>query len=319
MSCVNIYAQNPFCTLKSSPVVENTMTTKKNQNEREKTYRSAHFVEEGCGFRFRLQDPVGNGWSSKNGIQITVDDVDYGIVTLPWGGGGYAEVFRILPSGEVQFIWIGEFYYPAHCFEIYNSADSLIYKSGTPIPDPLFLIYQNECPIDEECLPVTDLEGVHIQEIKQVELTWKAPNSTYFTGFEIYRNEELIAQAPPATVSYSDNTEALEPGNYKYCVIPVYPFECDDLEETCVTIPIGVGINNFKDNIFIFPNPANDVVNILGIDVVNVKVFNNIGQIVLTQNNSNIINVSGLTNGIYLLSIETSTGCIIHNKIIINH
>jgi hypothetical protein len=111
----------------------------------------------------------------------------------------------------------------------------------------------------------------------------------------------------------------LEPGNYKYCVIPVYPFECDDLEETCVTIPIGVGINNFKDNIFIFPNPAINVVSILGIDVVNVKVFNNIGQLLINKNNTNTINVSQLSNGIYIFSIEDSTGRTIHNKIIINH
>jgi hypothetical protein len=167
-----------------------------------------------------------------------------------------------------------------------------------------------------ECLPVTDLEGAYNSETDQVNLSWIAPESTYLTGFEIYRNEELIDSLPPLTISYTDNTEALETGNYKYCVVPVYPFPCD-LEETCVNIPIDVGINNYQDNILIYPNPASSAVYITGADIANVKIFNNIGQLILTQHNTNAINVSELRNGIYFLFIETSTESITQKKIII--
>jgi len=109
----------------------------------------------------------------------------------------------------------------------------------------------------------------------------------------------------------------LEEGNYKYCVIPVYPPECD-LEDECIT-NIYVGIKTYSSILHLYPNPANNTVNITGADIANVKVFNNTGQLILNEYNTNEINVSKLPNGIYILSIEISTGYIIYKKIIINH
>jgi hypothetical protein len=67
----------------------------------------------------------------------------------------------------------------------------------------------------------------------------------------------------------------------------------------------------------IYPNPANNVVNIMGADIKNVKIYNSMGQSILNQHNTNVINVSKLQNGIYLLFIEVSQGNIIQKKIII--
>jgi hypothetical protein len=243
-----------------------------------------------------------------------VDGVDYGIVTLPWGGGGYAEEIRKLPSGDVQCKWLGVFYYTYHCFEIYNSLDSMIFKSDKYLPDELFLIYQNECI---ECLPLTDFEGVYIAEEHQVNLNWIAPESTDLIGFDIFRNDELMEHLPPSTVSFSDNTETLENGDYKYCVVPVYPVACD-LDAECFETNINVGIINYKDNITIYPNPATNLIHLSSDKVSEVKIYNNIGQLILNEYNTNEINVSALTNGIYILLIETSTGNI-QKKITINH
>jgi len=318
MSCANLYAQNPYCTLKqSSSVVSNTMnsTTKDVQNERQRFYRSTHFEGEGCSFRFRLQHPMGgSGWSSSNGIQITVDGVDYGIVTLPWGQGSYAEVIKLLSSGEVQFTWLGGFIDSYHCFEIYNSSDSLIYKSDKAMPnDGLFLTYPNEC-----CTPLTDFEGAYIPEENQVNLSWTAPTSVDLQGFDIYRNDVLINYVDFSTLFYSDNTTHLATGYYTYCVKPVYPFVCT-FEEACFETYIELSIKNYASILHLYPNPAYNTVHITGADIVNVKIFNNVGQLLLNQDNKNVINVSALTNGIYILSIEISAGNIIQKKMIINH
>ncbi|MDR2972936.1 MAG: T9SS type A sorting domain-containing protein [Bacteroidales bacterium] len=280
-------------------------------------FSNAHFESELCNFRFVLLDRQGFGWFPESGIEITVDGVNYGLINLPWGTP-YGEEIRALPSGEVIFTWIGSYNYMKNYFEIYNSLDELIYSS--PEDDFLyenpFFTYQNECIA---CIPLSDFEGEYDSETKQVNLTWIAPESDDLTGFEIYRNEELLAQVPPSTISYSDNTAELADGDYKYCVVPVYPSVCN-LDEKCFEAYItNVGIVNYIDNILIYPNPANDIVTISGIRVSNVKVFNNVGQLVLYQHNTNTVNVTELQNGIYLLSIEVSTGHIIHKKIIINH
>jgi len=283
------------------------------ENE-QKSYTAINFGDNLCNFRFVLSEEYGVGWSSSAGIKITVDGVDYGLIRLPWGVGNYyAEEIVPLPSGEVQLYWIGSFSINYH-FEVYNSLDELIYTSSYPLFGGVFLTYQNECI---ECLPITDFDGIYIPDIKEVHLTWKVPESADLIGFDIYRNDELINHIPPSTVFYSDNTEELENGTYKYCVVPIYPSICT-LDEKCFETQIDVGIENYTATLHLYPNPANDIVHISGFDITNVKIFNTIGQLILNQHNTNTINVSKLTNGIYILSIEISTGYIIHKKIIIN-
>jgi len=305
MNYVNLAAQNPYCEWDSKHRAANiTNITDLILNERE-----------GCSFKFLLKDPTTAGWSAENSIIISVDGVDFDVLKLPWGTP-YAEEIRVLPSGEIQFSWTGFFNPARHCFEIYNSLNERIFESPFPgLYEGVFLTYQNECI---ECIPITDFEGEYNSENKQVNLAWKAPESDDLIRFDIFRNDILIAHLPPSIVFYSDNTAELEDGDYKYCAVPVYPSECT-FDEKCFKTYINIGVKNYKDNILVYPNPANNIVTISGIDVANVKIFNNIGQLLLNEYNTNEINASKLTNGIYILSIETLTGNTIQKKLIINH
>ena len=210
-------------------------------------------------------------------------------------------------------VWFANFA-PSFHIKVYNSSNELIYTSPEYLPPGLFFTYQNEC----SCLPVTDFEGVYIQEENQVNLSWNAPETPALLGFDIYRNDIPIAKVAPTVIFYSDSTANLESGIYKYCVIPVYTAVCN-LEDACFETPINVGIKDYSDNIMIYPNPANDVIHITGTDIANVKVFNNIGQLILTQHNTNTINISALQNGFYILSVETINRQITQKKLIINH
>jgi hypothetical protein len=271
-----------------------------------------------CEIRIFMWHLAGTGWYNNSGIQITVDGVDYGTIKLPYDFEIYeGEETVLIPSGEVLFSWKGQFDAGYTGFKIYNTSGELIYTTPDYLPEGLFFTYQNECPTYEDCLPIVDFKGVYTPDIKQVNLTWIAPESDYLKGFDIYRNDERIDQLLPDTTFYTDNTAELENGDYKYCVIPVYPF-VSDLEDECFEISINVSIVDYKDNIMIYPNPANNIINVTGADIANVKIFNNIGQLILTQHNTNIINVSTLTNGLYLLTIELTTGNMIQKKIIKN-
>ena len=277
------------------------------------------FENDLCEIRIFMWNTGGTGWHNNTGIEITVDGVDYGIVKLPHAFETYeGEETVLIPSGEVLFSWIGNFQYTLYGFKIYNFSDELIYTSpNAQLPVGVFFNYTNECPHYVECLPVTDFEGVYIAESHQVHLSWKTPESDEVISINIYRNDILIDSLPSSAVSFSDNTKELENGDYKYCVIPVYPIECD-LDEKCFETNINVGVINYKDNITIYPNPATNVINIFGDSVLEVKIYNNIGQLILNEYNTNEINVSKLTNGIYILSIETLTGNTIQKKITIN-
>ena len=73
--------------------------------------------------------------------------------------------------------------------------------------------------------------------------------------------------------------------------------ECwDDVEET-ITEQVGV-----------YPNPANDMVRVEGITASEVQVYNALGQLVKTVQDSNEINVTGLSDGVYLLRITDVYG-----------
>jgi len=307
-----IFLLSVILTLNSATFAANEYTYSENEP---KTYATERFENEMCEIRIFMWSTDGTGWYNNSGVVITVDAVDYGTVKLPHAFETFeGEETVLIPSGEVLFSWIGTFPTNYIGFEIYNTLGELIYTCPNYLPAGLFFTYQNECPTYADCLPISDFEGVYAPDIKQINLTWGAPESAYLTGFDIYRNDELIDHVSPATVSYSNDIE--ENGVYKYCVIPVYPFVCN-LDQECFEAT--VGITSYNHNILIYPNPANNIIHIAGIDVAHIKIFNNIGQLILTQQHTNTLNVSALQNGIYFLSIETPTGHTTQKKLIINH
>ena len=74
-----------------------------------------------------------------------------------------------------------------------------------------------------------------------------------------------------------------------------------------------------KENlkVIVYPNPTSGVININGLNKYNLKVYNNIGQILLQANNTNAIDVSSLPNGVYLVrvsnGVKSSTKSFIKN------
>ena len=73
--------------------------------------------------------------------------------------------------------------------------------------------------------------------------------------------------------------------------------ECwDDVEEAAV------------ESVSLYPNPANDIVRVEGATAIEVKIYNSLGQLVKTVENTNEINLAGLPQGVYLLRIADAEG-----------
>ena len=64
MNYVNLAAQNPFCEKLGNPGAGNTLkpTTKIIHSNGQKSNYNLYFEEEGCIFKFLLEDPMGFGW-----------------------------------------------------------------------------------------------------------------------------------------------------------------------------------------------------------------------------------------------------------------
>jgi hypothetical protein len=69
------------------------------------------------------------------------------------------------------------------------------------------------------------------------------------------------------------------------------------------------GINNMSSKLYIYPNPAKDILTIEG-SYKSVDVFDILGNLVLSSEATKNINVSSLADGVYMLNIKTENGIV---------
>ena len=95
----------------------------------------------------------------------------------------------------------------------------------------------------------------------------------------------------------------------EWCERESLPFFCDQLDETEEQMIQ-------LDGITVSPNPSSGLVQINGIDVAEVTVYNILGQIVKTERSTNEIDLEGLPQGIYTLRIADERGFVVTKKVI---
>ncbi|MDD3686716.1 MAG: T9SS type A sorting domain-containing protein [Bacteroidales bacterium] len=133
--------------------------------------------------------------------------------------------------------------------------------------------------------------------------------SVDFTGLTSGMVSPLTASGQ--TITAADmNTMGLT-GTFDVCMSVTYD-GTDNVtanNETCVTItrnPVNVE-NNVVSNISIFPNPANDVLNVANAENANITIVDMIGNVVATVDNASAnqsINISNLANGTYFVRVN---------------
>ena len=81
-----------------------------------------------------------------------------------------------------------------------------------------------------------------------------------------------------------------------------------------------LGVDGFvaEPKIILFPNPSDNLVTIsTDLEVLSVKIFNSIGQLVYQQRNTDRIDVNSFALGNYVLKTETKTGAVYFKKLLI--
>ena len=76
------------------------------------------------------------------------------------------------------------------------------------------------------------------------------------------------------------------------------------------------GIDEKVDCVKVFPNPTTSIVYIEGTEATEVQVFNALGQLVKTAQNTNEVSLEGLPQGVYLLRVTLESGKVFSDKII---
>ncbi|MDD4141424.1 MAG: thiol protease/hemagglutinin PrtT [Bacteroidales bacterium] len=158
-----------------------------------------------------------------------------------------------------------------------------------------------EIAVDEECIAPTGLNASLL--FGKYYLSWTAPEGKNFHSYNVYRNSELLASDITET-QYTDTPTGIV---YTYGVTGVYT-SCESDPSIFV---VTVGIDDINRTLAVYPNPANDKITVEGADIISVSIYNMLGQSVKTvscDSNSTSIDIKGLSNGIYMLDINTVSG-----------
>jgi hypothetical protein len=237
-------------------------------------------------------------------------------ITIKWEAEDDVEMFAIYRNSA----WIAD-------------TDELTYTDEGTFAEGVIYTYcvkplYNDCQVTPECVEAyiepcvpADVTNVAItgnQDAKTATITWD------YTGtgatFDILRNNVWIANVSVKT--YTDNIEY--DVVYKYCIYPVA--ECAGGAYACNTITIDTpkGIIDPVTGLAVYPNPASSQVVIEGKDVLQVDIYNVVGQLVETIKSAegeyiSTIDVAKYASGAYVFKIYTSDKAIVNKPIVVRH
>jgi len=124
----------------------------------------------------------------------------------------------------------------------------------------------------------------------------------YYGWFETY-NRVVSQKNEKQTSHYGFDRTA-------YCTIPNYPLQWGQTEFW------GVEENGDNASGKLHPNPTTGIVRIEGEKASEVRVFNPLGQLVQTVQNTNEVSLEGLPQGVYLLRVTTKDGNVFSDKVV---
>ena len=137
------------------------------------------------------------------------------------------------------------------------------------------------------------------------------------TGFNVYRNNQVITTVPytgEINYSYFDNVAA---GNYTYQVSAVYSNTCESdyaltVDESTNYVEVNVtSVTDINDNVALYPNPTNGMVTIEAAGMNHITVVSTLGQVVYdAEVNADMtqLNLGQFKAGIYMVRISTENG-----------
>jgi PKD repeat protein len=253
---------------------------------------------------------IGSATASLNVYAITCGEAQ----NLPYFEGFDTEApacWTILDEDADGYSWMNAGYQPYEGSGCISSA-SYVNNVGPLNPDNWLISPALNIPANGAKLSffVNAQDAGYYEEHYGVYVSTTGTNPNNFT---LLYEEDLDA-GDRAQTPWAEKTVNLDYSN-QTIYIAIRHFNCTDmfwinLDNFSVTP--GVGIENHDVKTVIFPNPANDVLNINSTANINrVEVYNMMGQLVGAYNANDVntqINTSRFANGVYTVKVETENG-----------
>ena len=160
------------------------------------------------------------------------------------------------------------------------------------------------------CNPARNLTANTGGDFPEVYLHWTEPeagSTGNLLNYMITRNGELIADSL-VTTEYADS-DVLFFETYEYVIIAVFDDGCESSCRPLSVTLIPDAISENAKEAKIYPNPAKGTLHVEGKDILQVELFNIVGQKVLSINESfEAIQLDQLPIGIYFVRLQSKQG-----------
>ena len=195
-----------------------------------------------------------------------------------------------------------------NAYALNQPVENLVFGTYKGSNDRMGWIREEEVVIS--CNPIRDLEVETGGDVSEVYLHWTEPepgSTGNLLNYMILKNGELIADS--LMVTEYDDYDVTFFETYEYVIIAVYDDNCEAASAPLSVTPIPDAIQENGKDIKVYPNPANETLHVEGIGVLQVEVFNILGQSVMRINEGfEHILLKDLQNGVYFVRLTTNDG-----------
>lgn len=236
---------------------------------------------------------------------LTVTPVDAYSINVTWetvtdaiGYNVYRDEELVISLEETEYL--DEELQPTtdYCYTVVT-----VYEDGI-MSDPSEQVCATTLEIETPTSEVPENLVAVPESVSAISLTWDAAENAM--SYKVYKDGEFLAD----TEETSYLAEGLEYNtNYCFTVTSIRSdFESEKSDEACATT-LGDGITENQSNIRIYPNPVKDhlFINVDG-EINEISIYNLTGAIIYNSNkvDNNVINVTELVNGAYIVKVRTS-------------
>lgn len=164
-------------------------------------------------------------------------------------------------------------------------------------------------------LSVLDSRGIVVERLKLESgsfdtITIAVPDNDTLTFFWNYVNAAYSDQDNECSFEIYDDDIMIyqSEGKPEVGALIDYYMDCEH---------VGVKENNYDDKVVIYPNPVENVISFTGIEVVNVTIYNSLGQEVLNDIvMDNMLDVDSLKEGLYFIKIQDVDSNVVVKKFV---